>query len=109
MQGVRRVVGGGIPDDSSDDSTWEGGGETTAMDHPRRGGWATDFQNDFTSKGRPAELPVGGMPGPSGDEDSNAGALTALTCPRNRGHSGGGKPPPTYGVDNAACWSPGGT
>ena len=45
MQGVRRVVGSGIPDESSDDSTWEGGGVTTAMEHPGGGFWASDFQN----------------------------------------------------------------
>ena len=47
MQGVQRVVGGGIPDESSDYLTWEGGGNTTAMEHPGRGGWALDFHNDF--------------------------------------------------------------
>ena len=36
------------------------------------------------------------MPGPSGDEDGNAGALTAPLCPQHRGCSVGGKlPPPT--------------
>ena len=66
MRRMQRVVGGGIPDESYDNSTWEGGGETTAMDHPGRGDWASDFQNGLTSKGRPTELPGGGMPGPSG-------------------------------------------
>ena len=32
------------------------------------------------------------MPGPSGDEDGNAGALPVPACPRHRGHYGGGKP-----------------
>ena len=50
--------------------------------------------NDLPGDGRPTELPGGGMPGPSGDEDGNAGALTALSCPQHRGHSGGGKPSP---------------
>ena len=40
------------------------------------------------------DLPGGGMPGPSGDKDGNAGALPAPACLRHRGHYGGGKPPP---------------
>ena len=63
------------------------------MEHPDRGGWASD---DLPGKGRPTELPGGGMPGPSGDEDVNVGALPAPACPRHHGYSGGGKlPPPT--------------
>ena len=81
MQGVRRVVGDGIPDESPDDSTWEGGGNTTAMEHPSRGVWASDFQNDFTGKGGPVELPGGGIPVPNGDEDFNAGAIFVPECP----------------------------
>ena len=66
------------------------------MEKPGRGGWASDFQYDLPIKGRPAELPGGGIPGPSGDEDGNAGALPAPACPQHRGYSGGGKlPPPT--------------
>ena len=66
------------------------------MEHPGRGGWTSDFQNDFPGKGRPADLPGGGMPGPSGDEDGNAGALPAPACPRLCGNYGGRKlPPPT--------------
>ena len=34
------------------------------------------------------------MSGPSNGDDGDAGALPAPTCPRHRGHSGGGKPPP---------------
>ena len=85
MCSVRIVVGVGIPDESYDDSTWEGGGDTTAMEHPGRGDWASEFQDDLPGEGRPAELPGGGMPGPSGDEDGNAGALPAPACPRYRG------------------------
>ena len=96
MQGVRRVDVGVILDESSDDSTWEGAGDTAAMENTDRGGRATDFPNVFYGKGRPAELPGGGMPGPSGDEDGNAGALPALECTRHSGNSGGGKlTPPT--------------
>ena len=94
MQGVWRVDGEGISDEYSDDSTWDGSGDTVAMENPRRGVRATDFQNDLPVEGRPAELPGGGMPGPSDNEDGNAGALPAPACPQHRGHSGGGKPPP---------------
>ena len=94
MQGVWGVDGGGIPDDSSDDSTWEGGGDTTDLENPGRGGRATDFTNDIPGKGKPAELPGGGMPRPSSEEDGNTGALPAPSCPQHRGHSVGGKPPP---------------
>ena len=93
MRILRRVVGGGISDNSYDDSTWEGGGNTTAMDHPVRGGWALEFQDDLPEEGRSAELPGRGMPGTSGDEDGNAGALPAPSCPRHRGYSIGGKLP----------------
>ena len=96
MQGVRRVVGGSIPDDSYDDSTLEGGRNTTVIEHPGHGGWASEFQNDFPGEGRPAELPVGGMPRPGGDDDGNAGALPEPACLQHRGHYVGVKPhPPT--------------
>ena len=77
MQGVRVVDGGGIPGESPDYSTWEGGGDATELDNPGRGGRATDFPNDIPGKWRPAEMPVGEMPRPSGDEDGNAGAIPA--------------------------------
>ena len=48
MQVVWIVDGGGIPDDSYDDSTWEGGGETAEMENPGHVERATDFPNDFT-------------------------------------------------------------
>ena len=96
MQGVQGDGGSGIPGESLDDSKWEGGGDVTELEYPGCGGWATDFTNSIPGKGRPVELPGRGMPGPSGNEDSNAGALPAPACPQQRGHSGGGKsPPPT--------------
>ena len=39
------------------------------MERPGCGYWASEFQYDLPDKGRPAELPGGGMPGPSGDKD----------------------------------------
>ena len=93
MQGVQGDNGGGIPGESPDESKWEGDGGTTELRKPGCGGRAMDIPNVIPGEGRPAELPGGGMPGPSGDKDGDAGALPALACPRNRGHSGGGKPP----------------
>ena len=62
--------------------------------YPVHGGRGADISNGLPGQGRPAELPGGGMTQPSGDEDVDAGALTALACPRHRGHYGGWKPPP---------------
>ena len=81
MQGVRIVDGSRIPDESSDDSTWEDGKEAAAMENPGRRFKATYFTNEFPGEGRPVELPGGGMPGPSGNEDGNVGVLPATACP----------------------------
>ena len=81
MRRVQRAVGGRIPVESYDESTWEGGGDTLAMEHRGRGDWDSDLQDDLPGKGRPVELSSGGMPGQSGDKDGNAGALCALECP----------------------------
>ena len=86
MQGLRRVDGDGIPYEKSDDSTLEGGGDTTEMDNPGRGGRATDFPNDIPGKGTPAELPGRGMPRTISNEDDDAGTFYAPECPVNRGH-----------------------
>ena len=41
-------------------------------------------------------MPLGRVPGKSGDEDGNAGALRAQACPRHYGDTGGRKvSPPT--------------
>ena len=42
MRRMRRVFADRIPDESYDDSTWEGGGDTAAMEHPSLGDWALD-------------------------------------------------------------------
>ena len=81
MQGVQGVDGGGIPDESSDDSILEVGGDMLDMDNPGRGVLAKYFLNEITCEGRPTELPGGGMPRPIGDKDGNAGAFTAPACP----------------------------
>ena len=86
--------GGDIYGESPYDLAWAGGRCAMELDNPGHGGRATDISNDVSGQGMPAELPGGGMPGMSGDKDGDAGALSASACPRNRGHSGGGKPPP---------------
>ena len=91
---MRVDSGGRIPVDSSDDSTWEGGGETVAMDHTGRGEWPPELPDVLSGKGGTAEIPCGGVPRESGDEYGNAGALRALACPQHRGDSGVRKLPP---------------
>ena len=58
-------------------------------------GRAADVLHGLPVQGRPAELPGGGMPRTSGDEDGGGGTFYALACPGHRGHFGGGKHPPT--------------
>ena len=66
------------------------------MEHPGRGDWDSELQDDLSGKGRTAELSSVRMPGQSGDEDGNVSALRATVCPRHHGDSGGRKlPPPT--------------
>ena len=57
-------------------------------------GRAVDVSHGLPGQGRPVELPSGGMPSTSGDEDGDAGKFSALSCPGHRGHFVGGKPPP---------------
>ena len=78
---MRRSVDSRFPVESYDESTWEGGRDTSAMKHPGRGDWASDLQDDLPGEGRPAEIPSGGMPGQSGDKDGNVGALREPSCP----------------------------
>ena len=94
MQGVRGDDGGGIPGESPHDSTQEGGGDRTELENPGRRGRATEIPNGIPSKGRPVELPGGGMPGPSGYKDGNAGALNSPECTQHHGYSRVEKPPP---------------
>ena len=58
MQGVQGVDGGGIPDKSSDDSTWEGGGDKTELENPGRRGRAAEFRMTFPAKGGQRRCPV---------------------------------------------------
>ena len=66
------------------------------MDHTGRREWAPELPDVLSGKGGTTEMPRGGVPGKSGDEDGNAGALSAPACPRHRGDDGGRKiPSPT--------------
>ena len=94
LQGVRGGDGGGISGESHDDSAWAVGRGATELDNPGHRGRATDIYNGLPRQGRPGELPGGGMPGPRGDKDGDAGALPAPAYPRHHGSSGGGKSPP---------------
>ena len=99
LRRVRRVwryAGGRLPVKSSDDSTWEGGGATAKVDHTGLGKGAPGIPDVLSGKGGTADMPRGGVSGESGDEDGNAGALSAPACPRHRGDDGGRKiPSPT--------------
>ena len=78
---MRQAVGGRIPVESSDDSTWEGDGETAAMEHTGRRDQTPDVPDVLPGEGRTAKISGGGVPGQSGNEDGNAGALCEPACP----------------------------
>ena len=78
---MQRAVGGRIPVESSDDSTWEGIGDTAEMEHTGPGDRTPDVQDVLPGEGRTADMSGGGVPGQSGDKDGIAGALCALACP----------------------------
>ena len=54
-----------------DDSTWESGGAKTPMDSPDRG-QGPGILDVFSGKGGTTEMPRGGVPGETGDENGNA-------------------------------------
>ena len=94
VQGVRGGYGGGIFGGSQYDTAWESGRSETELENLSHGGRSVDILHGLTGQGRPVELPGGGMPRLSGDEDGNVGPFSAPAC---TGHSGkfiGGKPPP---------------
>ena len=91
---VRGGDGSRICGRSQDDSEWAGGRGAAELENLIDRGISADLSNGLPVQGRPAELPGGGMPGTSGDEDGDAGALPAPEFPRHRVYYGGGKPPP---------------
>ena len=95
--------GGRIYGGSQDDLAWASGRGAAELENLGHGGRAADISHGLPGKGRPAELPGGGMFRTSGDEDGDAGPFPILSCPRHRGHSGGGNPPPTHGAPGVTC------
>ena len=94
MQVVRGGYGARIYGKSHDDSAWVGNRGTMEFENLGHGGRALYISNGLPGQGRPAELPGGGMPGPSGNEDGDVGTLPTPACHGHRGHAGGGKPLP---------------
>ena len=91
---MRRAAGVRLNFESSDDSTWEGGGATTSVDYPVRGKGPPGISDVLSGKGGTAYMPRVRVPGESGDDDGNAVALRAPACPQHCGDAGGRKLPP---------------
>ena len=75
MQGFRERDGGGIIGITQGDAAWEGGRgavELGSFGHRRR---AADVPDGLIDHGRDAELPIGELPRPGREEDSDADAL----------------------------------
>ena len=94
VKGVRGGDGGMIYGGTQDDSAWASGRGATELENLVHGGRAADILHGLPVQGRPAELPGGGTPGPSCDEDGDASLFPIPACYGHRGHSGVGKPPP---------------
>ena len=99
--------------DSSDDLTWERSGAKTTLDNPDIRQGPPGIPDVLSGKGGTAEMPRGGVPGETGDEDGDVGALCAPACPLHRGDDGGRKiHPPTMrqvrhaGPPEGAEWAP---
>ena len=90
MRGIWGTPGGRVNVDSSDESTWESGGATTPMDTPD-GNRGQDIQDVLPDKGETVAMSHGGVPGDTGNEDGNAGALRAPARTRHHGDSVGRK------------------
>ena len=72
-----------------------------------------DIQDVLTNEGGTTAMSRGRVPGETGNEEYNAGAIRAPACPRHRGDAGGRKlPPPTVsqvghaGTQEGAKWAP---
>ena len=66
-------------------------GAKMPVDNTERGQGVPGVPDVLSGKGGTADVPRGGVPGESGDEDGNAGALSAPSSPRHRGDSVGRK------------------
>ena len=94
VQGVWGGSGGGIIGGAQDDTAWASGRGEMELEKVVHGGRAADVLHGLPVQGSPAEMPSGGMPRTSGDEDGNAGTFYAPACPGHRGYFGEGKSPP---------------
>ena len=83
-----RIFGG-----AQDETAWASGRGDTELENLGHGGRSADILHGLTGQGRTAELPGGGMPRTSGDEDGDAGPFYAPACPGRCGNFGGGTPP----------------
>ena len=96
VQVVQSGDGGWIFGGAQDDTEWASGRGATELENLGHGRRSADVSHGLTGQGRPAELPGGGLPRTSGNEDGNAGTFYATACPGHCGNFEGGKlPPPT--------------
>ena len=65
MQGLN---GGGICGGAQDDSAWASGRGATDLENLGHRGIAVDISHGLPGQGRPAEMPGGGLPRPSGNK-----------------------------------------
>ena len=94
VQGVWGGDGVWIIGGTHEDTTWASNRGDMDMENLDHGGRTADVTHDLTDQGRPTEMPGGGIPRTSGDEDGNAGTFYAPECTGKYGHFGGEKPPP---------------
>ena len=93
VQGLWGGYGDGIIDRAHDDTAWASGRGDMDMENLGHEGRSADVPHALTGQGRPADLPGGGIPRTSGDEDDDAGTFYAPACTGHRGNFGGGKHP----------------
>ena len=100
--GVQGIDGGKICVGSQDEYTWASGRGATDLDNLGRRGRDVDLSNGLFCKGRPMEVPGGGMPGPSSNKDIDTGSLPIPSCPGYCGYSGR-ETSPTHDVPDVTC------
>ena len=72
---MQRGDGGRIFGGAQYDAAWASGRGETELENIDQGGRAVDVLHGIPGQGRPVELPGGGMHGPSGNKDGDAGAF----------------------------------
>ena len=78
VQGVQEGDGDGICGGTHNDSARAIGRGATELEDLGHRGIAADILHGLNSQGSPTELPGGGIPGPSDNEDGDAGSLPIL-------------------------------